>query len=181
MLLRVAAAVHVEHDTPGAVGREPLAGEGQPEVSLADPGGAVDAGQRAGQEAAAQHRIELRESGGDALGHGRRFYYRPDGGPRNGPPCPPAFGAPRRSRGAPLSRAAPGGPKWPPMPPSVRSAPAQPWRSSFTRRAQGGPRNGPTSPASGAARGAGALVHSAVSVGLYATGPRRPFTVNCAS
>src|SRR5438132_4886979 len=45
-----------------------------------------------------------------------------DGGPDMAP-IPPAFGAPRRSRGAPRS-------------PNVRSAPAQPWRSSIPPRSE---------------------------------------------
>src|SRR2546429_4761750 len=73
-------------------------------------------------------------------------------GARDGPPHPPAFGAPRPSRVAPLhsptlgrAPAEPsrtsgltqdvssfyaGSPRWPPTPPSVRSAPAKPGRSS---------------------------------------------------
>src|SRR5467141_681232 len=53
-----------------------------------------------------------------------------NGGPRHGPPNPPAFVAPRQSRGAPHHHAATiGAPRWPPKPPSVRRAPAKPGRS----------------------------------------------------
>src|SRR5207302_1049092 len=53
------------------------------------------------------------------------------GGPRNGPPRPPALGAPRETRGAPRCRAGSsiivGGPRnGPPCPPHVRSAPGEP-------------------------------------------------------
>src|SRR5205807_935145 len=81
------------------------------------------------------------------------------------PPNPPAFGAPRHSRVAPLNRASSwgpemadcldGGPETAPKPPNVRSAPAQPGRSSKPRQFMGprngrlfrwGPRNGPQTP-----------------------------------
>src|SRR5215470_11257961 len=75
------------------------------------------------------------------------------------PPSPPSFGAPRRSRGAPLISLCAWAPKWPPSPlrsehpgeavallyialrwgpemapkpPFVRSTPAKPWRSSIS-------------------------------------------------
>src|SRR5438445_7832083 len=47
-------------------------------------------------------------------------------------PKPPTFGAPRRSRGAPLTRVRP---RHGPQAPNVRRAPAQPWRSSNPRAA----------------------------------------------
>src|SRR5439155_4874427 len=56
---------------------------------------------------------------------------------RGGPemaPNPPAFGASRRSRAAPLDRASPWGPRHGPKPPRLRSAPAKPGRSSKTWR-----------------------------------------------
>src|SRR5438552_3199852 len=59
-------------------------------------------------------------------------------------PKPPTFGAPRRSRGAPLGRAlGEMGPRHGPQAPNVRSAPAQPWRSSGPGTGRdGGPRHG---------------------------------------
>src|SRR6266850_2524230 len=69
---------------------------------------------------------------------------RPPRGPRNGPPNPPAFGASRRSPGAPLDRARRGGPETAPQPPSLRSVPAKPCRSSRPRPPRG-PRNWPPS------------------------------------
>jgi hypothetical protein len=74
VLLRVAAPVHVEHDAARAVGDAAVVGEGEAQVGLADAGRTVYDGERAGQEAPAQHRVELRESGRDALGHAPRFY-----------------------------------------------------------------------------------------------------------
>ena len=54
-----------------------------------------------------------------------------NGGPRNGPPCPPMFGVPRRSRGTPLSRARFGsrdiGSRYMAWPRG------KPWRSSLAR------------------------------------------------
>src|SRR5439155_22301336 len=58
--------------------------------------------------------------------HRRRPRRVHGGGPRTGPPHPPAFVAPRGTRGAPRSRA--------PHPPHARRAPAKPWRASITGR-----------------------------------------------
>jgi hypothetical protein len=74
VLLRIAAAVHVEHDPPRAVHRAAGLGEGESEVGLADAGGAVHHGQGAGQETAAEHVVESCEAGRNACVHERRFY-----------------------------------------------------------------------------------------------------------
>jgi hypothetical protein len=74
VLLRVAASVQVEDHAPRAVGGFAVIGEREPEVRLADAGGAVDHGERAGQQAAAQHRVEPGEAGRYARSHERRVY-----------------------------------------------------------------------------------------------------------
>jgi hypothetical protein len=74
VLLRVAAPVQVQDDAARAVGDPPVIGEREPEVRLSDSGGAVHDGERAGPQAAVEHRIELGNAGRDARGHGRRFY-----------------------------------------------------------------------------------------------------------
>ena len=74
MLLGIAAAVHVEHDAAGAISHAPVVGEGEAEVRLADAGGAVDDGERAGQQAAAEHLVELGDAGRDPCRHEARFY-----------------------------------------------------------------------------------------------------------
>src|SRR5437660_1727294 len=62
-------------------------------------------------------------------------------------PRPPTFGAPRRSRGAPLGRAlGEMGPRHGPQAPNVRSAPAQPWRSSGPGTGRDGAPTWPPSP-----------------------------------
>ena len=81
VLLGVAATVHVQHDATRAVGDTPVRGEGEAEVGLADAGGAVDARERARQQAAAEHRVELREAGRDAVDHEGGFYTRAPAGP----------------------------------------------------------------------------------------------------
>jgi hypothetical protein len=69
MLLRVAADVHVEEDAGAAVGGAPVCGIGEAEVRLADAGGPVDHGERAGEKAASQHGVEPRKSRRDARCH----------------------------------------------------------------------------------------------------------------
>jgi hypothetical protein len=69
VLLAVAATVHVEDHAARAVGDPSVVGEGQPEVRLADPRGAVDDGERARQQASAEHRVEPGDAGRDACGH----------------------------------------------------------------------------------------------------------------
>src|SRR5713226_1407271 len=82
-----------------------------------------------------------RPSGAGALLDHRQLTRRSTehGGPRHGPPYPPALRAPQRSRSAPRSpttdseiHRAWGAPTWPPIPPSAPSAPAEPERSSIT-------------------------------------------------
>src|SRR5438477_9955433 len=63
------------------------------------------------------------------------------------PPFPHRFGAPRPSRGAPLSRH--GGSGHGPHSPPVRRAPAKPWRAFVLH---GGPDMAPIPPAFGAPR-----------------------------
>jgi hypothetical protein len=63
VLLRVAAPVQVQHDAARAVGDPSVIGEREPEVRLADSSGAVHDGERAGQQAAVEHRIELGNAG----------------------------------------------------------------------------------------------------------------------
>jgi hypothetical protein len=77
VLLRIAPPVHVENDAARAVGRTPVVGEGEPEMRLADAGGAIDDGQRAGQQTTAEHLVELWNAGGGARGHGAGFYTTP--------------------------------------------------------------------------------------------------------
>src|SRR5437762_1407311 len=67
-------------------------------------------------------------------------------------PIPPTFGAPRRSRGAPLST---WGPRHGPHTPNVRSAAAEPGRPSFY---MGAPTWAPYPPRSERPGGAGALL-----------------------
>ena len=74
VLLRVAAAVHVEDHPARAVGRPAVVGEGEAEMRLPDSGRAVDDGHRAGQEATTEHRIEPGKTGRDARSHEARFY-----------------------------------------------------------------------------------------------------------
>ncbi|MEK7387756.1 MAG: hypothetical protein AABZ83_15050 [candidate division NC10 bacterium] len=74
VLLRVAAAVHVEDDAARAVGAPAVVGEREAEVGLADPRGAVGDDERARQQPAAEHRVELREAGRNAIGHEQKFY-----------------------------------------------------------------------------------------------------------
>src|SRR5438552_2175978 len=84
---------------------------------------------------------------------------------------PPAFGASRRSRAAPLDRASPWGPRnGPPTPPTFgasrrsRAAPldrASPWGPEMAPQFYGGPRDGPPPPAFGAPGGAVALLYLA--------------------
>src|SRR6266850_2356358 len=57
------------------------------------------------------------------------------GGHEMAPHTPPTFGAPRRSRGAPLSPARFGSRDMA-IHPTFRSTPAKPWRSSFARPAR---------------------------------------------
>src|SRR5207245_1785417 len=55
-----------------------------------------------------------------------------NGGPRYGPPYPPAFVAPRGTRCAPRSPSSLSGPRNGPHTPNARDAPAEPWRPSIT-------------------------------------------------
>jgi len=86
MPLGVAAPVHVEDEPAGPLGDAAAVGEGEAEVRLADPGRPVDDGERAREQAAAEHRVELRDSCQDAVfDHGRivsrRFRVARPGGP----------------------------------------------------------------------------------------------------
>ena len=57
MPLRITPAVHVEDETRSAVGVAPVVAEGEAQMGLPDPGGAVDHGQGAGEEPPTQHRV----------------------------------------------------------------------------------------------------------------------------
>ena len=74
VLLRIAPAVEVEDDAARAVGGQAVVGEGEAEVGLADAGGAVDHGQRPREQAAAEHGVELGDSGRSSPSHERPSY-----------------------------------------------------------------------------------------------------------
>src|SRR5213593_918549 len=115
-----------------------------------------------------------RRSPAGRVANGAVFAWRPyrvngDGGPRNGPPNPPALRAPPRARGAPrypppnarVPRRSRGAPRYPPPnarvprrsrgaprypPPNARGAPAEPWRPSISAPKRSGRPGGAVAP-----------------------------------
>ncbi len=79
----------------GAAGRGDLVEHLQEQGALADAGLAADQHERAGDDAAAEHEVELGDAGGEALGRGRDDVGKADGGGAGGaapvrlaPPAP---------------------------------------------------------------------------------------------